>query len=1685
MEVVYWEGGLLRHEVEAIEAMEKAFKRIDPLDASQATNSRPGKGGMAQQLKSLAGPNGNVGGMWPWRGYAGFRFADARGAEGEFDLVIVTHKNVLIVELKHWQGEITSNGGKWYQNGDERGRSPVAVTQNKVFLLQKKLNTIRSSFPDNRVPNIQFCVVLTGNCSFNDLPDNELNHVLHLKDFLRLANEGQYNNRFRPHPAQNGLNKYFGVFDRLLSRGNTKPKELIVDGFRAQELIFEHPAKVYVEHQAKNDNNKDERALLRLWDFTKLDDVDAKTPEGRFSILSRERDVLVYLGQRDLDLARRCLRPMKNPSRDSVTQEYSELCDLPSEHYRLNEFISRYVGQFDVAGRIRLVKVLVSQFALMHGLKVAHRDLGDHSIWFSPDSSIVLSNFIAAYHQPAGTVGPRRDQLSIGAISMPEDIHPERYRGTPFQRDVFALGLLCTHLITGKALPLKFEDGHIEIVRSELQRLEAWYSQVLLCALEIDPVDRYADAGALLEALNCNTPKLDSAFEFDQSVLERFASGGFVAYKVYPVDEELLDTDIKEVYRSGLHVVKLWPSLHANSVSGGQGPMLLAFFERLEVLQKSCYDFLPAIEQFGYGKGGTPFLIQSYVEGQNWSGLPRLEGDTRFTLVQKLIAAVECLHEQQISHGDIHPDNVMVNLSPENGEVLAVYLLDMPDLCSSGTQPFNNRYSPAWESCTNFERDNFAVMRMTIELFGMDWDEPRDADISGLRESIEHEQASESGFISLERFRDAVDRACSPRKPRPSISIAVAGRDEAEFTIYPDNGRLYIKIAQDLQDQKYLLVNFDGIGGSFRATYDPITRRFERAFSPRLQEAVRQRDALEADFEIDVSIKVSVSRYSNLSTLTGFMDQQAGFGDLAYGIFNDARAVLSAKAHESSSVRLDEIVPGEYDDKGSTELPPEPAPKSYSVIKIWKSILETETEALPMVEVADTPRMHKDKVGLLIPYTAEREVLESFDSDEIVYLSKRKDGKTVDLGAINIRLSTKSEIYLEVSNKAKGISPDDQLFVQSRSTRTSFSRRRRATERMLQRLSVVPHLIDYFDEGCVAKPERFNEPPTEQHFQRYERQTPDGQTVGLNDVQKEAFARLVSSGPLGLLQGPPGTGKTEFIAAFCHYLVSEVGAGNILLTSQSHEAVNTAAERIRAHCRRLGTDLDVVRFSNREQVVSDELRDVYSRSIVNQQRESFRAEMAHRLSLMAPSLGVSAGFVEMLVALQKKAGGLVRNLERLRADLAAGDAPEQIGKDDAKALSNMRSELRDLLRLEFGVEVEEEGAPAVWLEQTQNKVASDFGVRGHELKRCLALLGLSDDLLERMGSEQANYDEFLVRTRTLVCGTCVGIGLSHLKLAENRFDWVIIDEAARSSPTELAIAMQVGRRVLLVGDHRQLPPFYEDEHRKAIARFLELHPTSTEFQHVMRSDFERAFESPYGQVASATLKTQYRMQPAIGDMVSEVFYQGQLETGERRIPEHFDLAPECLRQVCTWLDTGGLNNKAYHQEPNGSRSLINHAEADAIIQMLKKIEKQAEFSDGLIDEMNSTQEPAIGIICMYGEQKKLVRRKFAEQNWPDAFRRLVKIDTVDSYQGKENRIVIISLTRSCRDLSPGFLRSANRTNVALSRAMDRLVLVGDMRMWAGKNADLPMGKVCTFIRERQHEDGYAIRPVEQVKGTTK
>jgi superfamily I DNA and/or RNA helicase len=349
------------------------------------------------------------------------------------------------------------------------------------------------------------------------------------------------------------------------------------------------------------------------------------------------------------------------------------------------------------------------------------------------------------------------------------------------------------------------------------------------------------------------------------------------------------------------------------------------------------------------------------------------------------------------------------------------------------------------------------------------------------------------------------------------------------------------------------------------------------------------------------------------------------------------------------------------------------------------------------------------------------------------------------------------------------------------------------------------------------------------------------------------------------------------------------------------------------------------------------------------------------------------------------------------------------------------------------------------------------------------LVKLSKDMIRVMQSGNANMDEFLARSKQLVAGTCVGIGNWNIDIASNQYDWIIIDEAARSIASELAIAMQVGKRVLLVGDHKQLPPLYTDPHKKALARHLGIQ-SSNDIDELIESDFARAFESDYGKQVGAKLLVQYRMAPAIGTLVSQCFYGGELENGERKIPDIYRDVPEALSSATTWLDTSNLNKKAYHQTGSG-RSIYNDAEADAIVDLLKQVDENESFVHSLLEQVKEG-EAAIGVICMYAEQKRRIRQKVKKASLSDELTKLLKIDTVDSYQGKENRVIILSVTRSEPKQGSGFLKLPNRINVGLSRAMDRLVIVGDKRMWQGKNSQLPFGKVITFMEENASEDLY-------------
>jgi len=118
-------------------------------------------------------------------------------------------------------------------------------------------------------------------------------------------------------------------------------------------------------------------------------------------------------------------------------------------------------------------------------------------------------------------------------------------------------------------------------------------------------------------------------------------------------------------------------------------------------------------------------------------------------------------------------------------------------------------------------------------------------------------------------------------------------------------------------------------------------------------------------------------------------------------------------------------------------------------------------------------------------------------------------------------------------------------------------------------------------------------------------------------------------------------------------------------------------------------------------------------------------------------------------------------------------------------------------------------------------------------------------------------------------------------------------------------------------------------------------------------------------------------------------------------------------------------------------------------------------------DKGSQEESPIGVICMYAEQQKLMIRKINSLAWARTLleKRLLKIDTVDSYQGKENDIIILSLVRNNKSFTEGFVSSENRANVALSRAKEKLFIVGADHMWTERNHQSAFGRVLNHIKQ--------------------
>lgn len=1643
MDIKYWQGGLERHEIDAIEKIKNVLS-APPKDQN--------KGQRADKLKASF----NAG----WKGYAGFRFVN-KNKQGEIDLLIVTHCNILIVELKDWNGQpITSNNGKWFFGNDDRGKSPVEITRNKKFLLENLLKPLRGKFSNEKhIPRVYPLVVMTGTSDFSKLQKNDLAETLSLNDFCKLcANEHDFNDRFRPHPDSKVLLKDIPLLEnRLLNDKKVESKPLSVDGWLGQEEIFTHPNKIYSEFYAQSESDKNDRAIIRRWDFDKLSNVEAKTPDGRFKIVSREREVLTKIKRENRDLYDHCVSSLTIPSKDKITSQYNEVVELPQGQERLNDFISTYGESLSIDERVNLVKVLVARFADLHQLHLAHRDIGSHSVWLSTGQRVALSNFISAFERKKETVGAIRDELSVYDQKGNFQNH--------YQHDVSRLAIIAWAIIKAERLTPKFEQS----IKARFSDCDDWFTAVLINAFE---GKRYANAGELLDALVESEPSQEKAFSFSSGQLDRFVKHSKIS-RLHPEVEFVSENDCKEVYKAETGLVKVWNNINPIEISVGLGQRALFFLERVEKLQSIHLSFVPKVIDVGItSRDSALYLVTEWISGSPIDRTAR-RADTE-VIVKALVSHVMHMHSLGFSHGDLKPENIIITDSSD------VFIIDVLDFHHDAEEVYNSEYSPVnIDNSSAFERDNYAVVKICSELLNIEWGEESSEHPAISSAIIEELKDVDYGFKELTRFKDAVlNPEQSTQVAIETINIEIGSRESFEpLTIYPDNGKLYVSIEESRNKPSALVISFCGLGGIQKLFFDKANFEFEHGMSPLQRGSISRREIDNADFEVPFAIKIIQGRSSQLGHLNRRIKQLYSF--------ENAIKQFELKHKGKDKPLRDNDGSSENLALNETLLPTqvksvETSVKPISTKELWQAIIQTESESHPYVELIGEPEQPKDHKDIIVlPYEAEKDPLDAFTAkDEVEAIIVDGDNEFF-IGQVNLARSGLNKVTLSrYASRVHRLKEEDIIFFRSKADKSSFVKRKNALTRIIENDSVIENLVDYFDPDCLHDPIDYGHEVTDDDFARYDRTDDNGNVIKLNDKQRIAFQQLLKFGPLSMLQGPPGTGKTEFIAAFVHYLVEKLGTQRILLVSQSHEAVNTAAERIRKHCNRLKTPLDVVRFSSRESAVSSSLQDVLASNIVSQKAEQFSTQLKFRVLALAKSLKAPKEYLEAFLTLDKKVLSAID--EQLNALAKLDD--KELDDKQIKALKVQINERKTLINSRLSREVK---SNKDWHDDLSavgdgliNNLNLEYAIEPHIANSVKRFIDMSKDMLRVMNSGNANLDEFFARSRQLVAGTCVGIGNWNIDIASNQYDWIIIDEAARSIASELAIAMQVGKRVLLVGDHQQLPPLYSEPHKKALARKLGI-KSSSDIDELIESDFARAFHSHYGEQVGAKLLVQYRMAPAIGTLVSQCFYKGELENGERIIPDIYKNVPHQLAAPATWLDTSSLGKKAHHQQGAGS-SIFNDAEADAIVDMLLRVDEDEEFINSLYGQVKEG-EAAIGIICMYAEQKKRIRQRVKKVGLSEALTSLLKIDTVDSYQGKENRIIILSVTRSDHKQSSGFLRLPNRINVALSRAMDRLVIVGDKRMWQGKNIDLPFGGVIQYMENNNNDGQYAFLNVTTKK----
>lgn len=1139
------------------------------------------------------------------------------------------------------------------------------------------------------------------------------------------------------------------------------------------------------------------------------------------------------------------------------------------------------------------------------------------------------------------------------------------------------------------------------------------------------------------------------------------------------------DTDIDDDEKDNYVIIKMF-----NKPNIGNEDLQKQVFNReVESLEKLNHKNVVKILDRGYDEGFKAFfIVLEYIQGKTFKeafeDICRYDYNEKIELMENVVNGIEYLHKKNVIHRDLKPSNLMFDVD-NTIKIIDFGISKLQDtfysdytLAGFATKNYSSPEQLAGKTITN-KSDIYSLGLIFYEIFTCNNITNRETmDVSGLPSGMKNilikmtKEEPNLRYATISEVKRDLEKEHSILVQERYLSLgftkSVTKRLLTMGYIEKEENTMALDILVDEYSGKcYILTKKDRATGKFEDTFELYGRRFVSYLK------VDKRD----------NTRFTVIGVGFISPDRLMIQKEYGY-EIPYGIkVSGSTARIKTKYEVNVNDVIEDVLKHE-DDFNSQ--------RSYNmhmkdITGKWRDILELEKNQLIQKKSTlsyNNCKINEEDLSLEIDVNTDEVYELNYTSDDMLQMTTTKNiNRYIDVGHMRECVNGHMIIDLTPQVDISNIASAGEISISMRMAEIALQRQSKALKTIQYKENVNPEISEIIFNPTIAKSKN-NLILTEE----------DCKSKKIDRAKLTSLEKALSTEDLFLLQGPPGTGKTTFISELVYQILNGNAKykGNpdakILIASQSHVAVDHSLEKIKTAIPdikmiRVGI-LDKMAESSRDYTLDIFCRDWTKKVIENckealaqykvdigidetiQEKNSIISEIENitsKISSLYDELDDVETELEKINVMGAKwqfVNDKIESMKQMISIKTAGVTEKhliQIIEDFTINLSSLNEKLATVIEESIELSDQKEA-----LEERYALINNELRIEHKEINEWKELLGVSSEKeYEQMKANvQASLKEHKKKyskyskveslckewqkrviqgdgllqeslaDATLVGATCLGIA-SLSEGIEFNFDWVIVDEAGKATPPEILVPMCLGKKVVLVGDHKQLPPVVDE----ALLKLQDKNRMNIKKEDLELSLFEY-LERNLNNECKNILDEQYRMNPVIGDLISELFYDNKLVSRTSKQEKTIPLKIYESKSL-VWLTTAENSDR---KEERISDSYRNSCEAKIIFEQLLEIDKE-------LSELKEKKETAI--IAGYRGQKDKLNRLY-ESYYKGKFHNMtIEINTVDAFQGRETDIVFYSVVRSNEKGKLGFLKDVRRLNVAFSRARELLVVVGD------------------------------------------